>query len=183
MVIDGGLGQSILSLDSITVSNFLKVLFLSLSLKWSTNLVWQILMATMITYSLTITSVKISLLMLYRRIFVIDEFRKTFLIVNVLCILWCFIIVIINIFQCFSISVAFETDLKFISQCINVQNFYWGIAEANFILDFIILSMFLYMISGLQLFKRQKVYLRVIFLFEKLYVFSWSLNTLTLILI
>ena len=143
----------------------------------------QILITIMIIYSLIITNVKISLLMLYRRIFVIDEFHKIFLIIAMLYILWCFMTVIISIFQCFFIFAAFEMNSKIINQCINVQNFYWDIAKANFILNFIILSMFLYMIFELQLFKRQKIYLRVIFFFEELYVFSWSMNTLLLILI
>ena len=126
----------------------------------------------MVTYSLTITSVKISLLMLYRRIFVTDGFRKTSLVVGVLCILWCFMAVIIDIFQCSPISAAFEPLPMTASQCINVQNFYWGIAGANLTLDFIILSMPLYMVSGLQLPKRQKVYLGAIFLLGGLYVLS-----------
>ena len=127
-------------------------------------------MTIMVTYSLIITSVKISLLMLYRRIFVTDRFRKASLVVDVICILWCLMTVIVDIVQCSPISAAFESHSIIISQCINVQNFYWGIAGANLTLNFIILSMLLYMVSGLQLPKRQKIYLGAIFLLGELYV-------------
>ena len=121
-------------------------------------------MATMVTYSVTITSVKLSLLMLYRRMFPTDGFRKISLVVGVICLIWCFMAVIIDIFQCSPISSAFDSELMATNQCINVQNFYWGITGANLVLDMVILAMPLYMVSGLHLPPRDKLCLCGIFL-------------------
>ena len=117
----------------------------------------------MVTYSLTITSVKISLLLLYCRIFPTCGFRKVALIVGVLCFAWCFMAVIIDVFQCSPMSSAFEPALMITSQCIDIQSFYWGITGANLALDIILLVMPLYMVLGLQLPTRQKLFLGGIF--------------------
>lgn len=57
-------------------------------------------MSTILTYSLTITMVKISILMLYRRIFDTATFRLKSLIVGIICVAWFLVAVFTDIFQC-----------------------------------------------------------------------------------
>jgi len=96
------------------------------------------MMAGIITYTLTITMVKISILLLYRRIFCTLEFRRTTSVVGILCLAWFIISVSMVIFQCHPVEAAFDPHLLFTDHCIDLQAFYWGTAGANVVLDVIL---------------------------------------------
>lgn len=119
----------------------------------------------MITYSLTITSVKMSLLLLYQRIFATKEFRRRSMIVGAACIAWFIAEVFANIFQCHPFSEAFNPEALFTKKCIDLQAFYWGITIANLFLDVAVLALPIHMVWGLRLSTRKKCELSAIFLF------------------
>lgn len=121
-------------------------------------------MATMITYSLTITCVKVSILLLYRRIFTTTRFKKVSLVVGIACVLWLVIEVFMNIFQCRPFAAAFDPALLFTDHCIDLQSFYSGITIANLGLDVVVLYLPLHMVWKLKLPTKQKLMLSGIFL-------------------
>lgn len=55
-------------------------------------------MASYITYSLTITCSKISILLLYRRIFATRRFQQATMLVGGLCVGWCIAAILADIF-------------------------------------------------------------------------------------
>ena len=122
------------------------------------------MMAGIVTYSLTITIVKLSILLLYRRIFITQGFQRTTIYVGLICLAWFFIAIFVDLFQCSPFKAAFDVELLFTDQCINLQAFYWGITAANLVLDVILLYLPLHMVWGLQLPKRHKIALSGIFM-------------------
>ena len=121
-------------------------------------------MAGIVTYSITITTVKLSILLLYRRIFVSQRFKRTTIYVGLICLAWFFIAVFIDLFQCHPFKAAFNVEVIFTDQCIDLQAFYWGITAANVTLDVILLYLPLHMVWSLQLPKRQRLALSAIFM-------------------
>ncbi|KAL9614937.1 MAG: hypothetical protein Q9167_000579 [Letrouitia subvulpina] len=121
-------------------------------------------MATMITYATTITCVKISLLLLYRRVFSVSRFRHMAALMGVLCVAWYFAALFADIFQCRPFSAAFEIQNLFTVKCIDEQAFYRGIITSNVVLDVLVLAIPIAMVWRLQLKKSQKVSLSCIFL-------------------
>lgn len=124
----------------------------------------QVLMATMITYATTITCVKISLLLLYRRIFSISRFRHVAALIGGLCVTWYLAAIFADIFQCRPFSAAFEIQNLFTPKCIDEQAYYRGIITSNVILDVLVLAIPIAMVWRLQLKRSQKVSLSCIFL-------------------
>lgn len=108
--------------------------------------------------------VKISILTLYRRIFDTVLFRKQTLIVGSLCIVWCLLAIIVNIFQCRPFNAAFDMGLLFTYHCIDVQYFYWGLAASNLGLDLVLLCMPIHQVWMLILSKGKRIMLSGIFL-------------------
>ncbi len=147
MVTKGGLGRPIATLVSSETSTFLRIL-----------------MGTMVTYSLTITSVKISLLLLYRRIFNTRLFKMQSLIVGITCIVWLLIEIPMNIFQCTPFTAAFQPAYLFTDHCIDLQAFYWGVTVTNLGLDVAILCLPMQVVWKLKLPRRQRITLLAIFL-------------------
>ncbi|KAI4209740.1 MAG: hypothetical protein LQ351_007336 [Letrouitia transgressa] len=121
-------------------------------------------MATMITYATTITCVKISLLLLYRRIFSISRFRHVAALIGGLCVTWYLAAIFADIFQCRPFSAAFEIQNLFTPKCIDEQAYYRGIITSNVILDVLVLAIPIAMVWRLQLKRSQKVSLSCIFL-------------------
>ena len=113
---------------------------------------------------MTITTVKMSILLMYRRIFPTNSFRKLTLYVGAACIAWFVAEVLSDIFQCHPIVAAWDPKFLFSPQCINLEAYFWGISATNMILDVIILCMPLRMVWDLELPMRQKCILSGIFL-------------------
>lgn len=124
----------------------------------------QILMSTMITYSLTITSAKLSLLLLYRRIFDTASFKQRSLVVGAACIMWFLAEVIAGVLQCRPFRAAFNPELLFTDHCINLQAYYWGITAANLGLDLVVFCLPIYDVWQLKVTMRQRLGLIGIFL-------------------
>ena len=83
---------------------------------------------------------------------------------GILCIVWCFLAIIIDIFQCRPFNAAFDVDLVSTYHCIDVQSFYWGLAASNLGLDLVVLCMPIYQVWMLKLSKGEKIMLSGIFL-------------------
>ena len=110
------------------------------------------------------TLVKLSLLIMYRRIFFTAAFKRCTLIVGSTVILWFIIALFTDLFQCRPFQAAFNVELLLTDQCINLQAYYRGITASNLCLDVILLYMPLHMVWGLKLRTRQKIEVSGIFL-------------------
>ena len=132
----------------------------------------QVMMSGMIMYSLTITMVKLSLLLLYRRLFATASFRKRADVTAVICVTWFFVATFTNVFQCRPFNAAFRLDLIPSESCIDLQQYLRGIAIANLALDFVILVLPLHMIWNLNLPARQRNLLLATFLLGSLCVLT-----------
>ncbi|CAD6590680.1 MAG: hypothetical protein ASARMPRED_004965 [Alectoria sarmentosa] len=124
----------------------------------------KLMMSGIVTYTLTITMVKISILVLYRRIFSTAAFKRSTLIVGAAVMLWFFVALFTDLFQCHPFQAAFDPELLFTNQCVNLQAYYWGIAGSNLCIDIVMLYMPLHMVGGLKLPTRQKIALSGVFL-------------------
>ena len=124
---------------------------------------WQILLATIFTYSLAITLVKISILLLYRRLFPTSLFQTKTLIVGGLCIAWFLVSILVEFFQCRSFSMLFEYTKLFGGSCINVRGYWWGVCASNIFLDLVVLCLPIHEVWKLQLPKQKKVMLSGVF--------------------
>ena len=121
-------------------------------------------MATYATYCLTVTTVKLSLLVTYRRIFDTAAFKQRTLLVGIACVVWFIVTLFTGVFQCRPFSAAFDPKTLFTYHCIDLQSYYWGTCAANMVLDFVVLLLPLYMVWGLALPKRQKLAVSGIFM-------------------
>ena len=110
----------------------------------------------MITYGLTISAVKISILLLYRQVFDTANFKKAIRVVCFLCITWLCGNVFTMVFLCSPMSAAWDPKLVFSNHCRDFQAFLFGITISNLILDVIILCMPLLMKWTLKLSTRKK---------------------------
>lgn len=129
-------------------------------------------MATLVTYALTVTSVKLSLLLLYRRIFSTPAFKAWTSVIGAICVAWFIAATLVDIFQCRPINAAFQAELLSTGHCIDLQSFYLGIISANFVIDIVILAMPLAMVWRLLISQRQRLQVSAIFLLGSLYVNS-----------
>ena len=166
VLVKGGLGRPMATLTPMEISTFLKVCLHHPcnTLGKANSSIAQILMATMTTYSLTITCVKISILLLYRRIFTTASFRRVSVAVGIACLLWFIIEVFLDIFQCRPFKAAFDPMLLLTDHCIDLQSFYSGITVANLGLDLVVLYLPLHMVWKLKLPTKQKLMLSGTFL-------------------
>ncbi|KAL8695737.1 MAG: hypothetical protein Q9224_003197 [Gallowayella concinna] len=107
---------------------------------------------------------KISILLLYRRIFATRRFRQVTVAVGSLCVGWCIAAIVADIFQCQPMHAAFNPDKLFTSRCMNLQAYYRGVTASNLVLDLVVLSMPLCMVWTLTLDTKQKISVSGIFL-------------------
>ena len=121
-------------------------------------------MCAICAYSLTITTVKISILLLYRRIFDTAAFRRKTLIVGILCITWFLIAICLEIFECHPFSDAFIPKMLYTDHCIDIQAYYEGVTATNMAIDIVVLLLPVHMVWGLSLPIRQRILLSSIFM-------------------
>lgn len=129
---------------------------------------FQYMMPALITYGLTITAVKFSILLLYRRVFATVNFKKAILVVCFLCITWLCGNTFTELFLCSPMSAAWDPVLVFSNHCRDFQSFLVGITVSNLILDVIILCMPLPMIWSLNLSTGKKLEVSGLFLLGSL---------------
>ena len=107
--------------------------------------------------------VKISILLLYRRIFNTPSFVRATLVVGIACISWLIAALLCLAFQCHTDAERYNVDSLFSDQCIDLKAYWLAVTGSNMALDLIILCMPLYMVWNLRLATRQKIILSGIF--------------------
>lgn len=107
---------------------------------------------------------KISILLLYRRIFPTQAIKNATLVIGVACVMWAIAAVCCVIFQCHPISGAWTPEDLFTDRCIDLRTYFQCVSGAHMGFDIIILCMPLRMISKLELPVDQKLMLSGIFM-------------------
>lgn len=140
----------------------------------------QYLYIEQLVFAFTITSVKISLLSFYQRIFSVRVFRRWVLFVGALCLVWLVVCLFLIIFQCSPVPAAWRVMMRLSgARCIPATRIVFGAELANVLLDILILALPIYMVRRLQLPRRRKVVVGGIFLLGGLCVGphpSWAGN-------
>ena len=172
MVKEGKAGLSQVFLTHHQMVVFLQVGCHVSSLLDTSAYIFEMLFASMITYLFTVTLVRLSILLLYRRIFDIKSFRIITTVLIAACVIWGVSLGAANIFQCHRVSDAFKPEVvgALDGRCIDLQAMFYGALATGFGLDFIILVLPLVQIWSLRLERRQKLELTAILCLGGLYV-------------
>lgn len=162
-----GEGKAGLSKTFLTRHQMVVFLEVGRLLSWSERVPadsFQMLFASMIFYVFTVTLVRVSILLLYRRIFDIRSFRIITTGLMAACTAWGVSICAANIFQCHTITDAFRPEVvgALDGRCINLQAMFYGTLGTGFTLDLVILILPFQQIWGLRLERRQKLELTAI---------------------
>ncbi|KAL8819662.1 MAG: hypothetical protein Q9223_001958 [Gallowayella weberi] len=118
--------------------------------------------ATELFYCAAIASVKLSCLLLYRRLFPMKGFIRILWSVGGFIVLYTIVQICLIIFQCSPISRAWNPSIK--AECINIGTATTAVAALNVATDFSTLTLPLPLIWGLQLPTAQKLQVSGIFL-------------------
>lgn len=120
--------------------------------------------------------VKISILLLYHRLFGVDKwFRLTLRVAGALTVMWWIAAFLDTMFQCEPIQAIWDKSIQN-AKCQDIRASALGTGIANMILDIMFLIIPLPMIWKLQVTRRVKVSLTGIFLLGALYVIRSHLN-------
>ena len=111
---------------------------------------------------------KVSILLLYRRIFATPAIRKATIIIGVACVMWAIAAICCIFFQCRPISGAWNPNHLFTDRCIDLRTYFQCISGAHMVLDIIILCMPLRVIYKLELPADQKLMVSGIFMIGSL---------------
>lgn len=124
-------------------------------------------------YRVTINMTKLSILLLYRKIFDTERFRFKLIcdVLFVYIMLYTVATFIVTIFQCDPIQKAWARDLP--GTCVNLTAFWYANAALHTLTDVIILLLPMPVIKGLKLPRRQKLALNLVFALGILYVFLY----------
>ncbi|KAJ1715002.1 hypothetical protein AFGD_004086 [Aspergillus flavus] len=150
---DGGLGKH---MDELSIQE--KIIFQKASICGRSTCFF----ANEISYTLLIPSIKISILLLYRRIFSVRNFRIASLITGGLVVSWCLAVFITVLLQCRPIALNWNKTLE--GTCIDPKQFFFGNAISNLLIDVVILALPIPMVLQLQLRLSQKLTILGIFL-------------------
>lgn len=113
-------------------------------------------------YALAITFVKLSILFLYRRIFTTPRFRQVSVGIATLVVIWWIVFTICTLLPCLPPQKFWHPELK--GPCFNYDEFFLGSEIVDILLDFVILTLPVRMISKLQMSRQRKWILYLIFL-------------------
>ena len=134
---------------------------------------YQAALATEVLYNPAVACVKISCLLLYRRIFPNHRFRIILWIIGTIVFLYNWVVLFLAIFQCQPIQATWDPSIQG-AKCIKFNIIGTAFAVVNSITDVVTCLLPLPMLWGLQLPKSKKVQLMAIFLLCGLYVQSLS---------
>ncbi|CAG8885681.1 unnamed protein product [Penicillium egyptiacum] len=90
-------------------------------------------------YVIAIAVIKVSILLMYCRIFPTREIRIASMILGGISVAWCIAIILVSIFQCTPIARAWDTRIP--GTCINLKASFIGNAVPNIVTDILILSL------------------------------------------
>ncbi|KAJ5457865.1 hypothetical protein N7475_009253 [Penicillium sp. IBT 31633x] len=140
-----GLGTHIVELSPDQIVIYLKTLFTG-----------------SILYTCCIASIKLSILMLYRRIFPIRAMKYAVNAVSMIVILWAACGIVAGCFTCIPTEKLWHPMLE--GGCMNLSKFYYGLQIPNIATDAIILVMPMHIVWSLPISKAQKLGLSGIFI-------------------
>ena len=111
---------------------------------------------------MTITASKLSIISLYRRIFVTKRFQQVSLVVGGLCVAWWIVFTVVTLVPCLPVKRFWMRELP--GHCYNLNQFAVSISSVDVFLDAIILLLPIKPILDLQMSKSRKALLCAIFL-------------------
>ncbi|KAJ0124653.1 hypothetical protein N8I77_005653 [Diaporthe amygdali] len=121
----------------------------------------MVLYADNICYTCCTVTVKLSILLLLRRIFTTRPFRITTIVFAGILIVWWITVLCFQIFSCKPVHSFWDFTLQ--ESCIDTTKFYNGVAISNIIFDFALLILPLPMVWQLQMSIRRKFQVSFIF--------------------
>ncbi|KAL1963026.1 hypothetical protein VTN77DRAFT_8774 [Rasamsonia byssochlamydoides] len=113
-------------------------------------------------YKMTLGFTKLSIVLLYLRIFVIRTFQRVGYVFLVMITIWTIGTIMATIFQCVPVRASWDVSIKN-ARCINKDAFWYAFAVTDTVTDFAIFVLPLRPILALQLPKREKIGLLAIF--------------------
>lgn len=113
-------------------------------------------------YKVAVCLYKISVVLFYKRIFVVKAFQTACWIVLGIVVSWGIAVIFATIFQCIPVAGAWDTSLN--ARCINTDAFWVGYAVSNVLTDVMVLSLPIPSILQLHLNIRERVLLLGVFL-------------------
>lgn len=120
-----------------------------------------------IFYALTLPTIKLSILLMYKRIFRVKPFQYATIAVGLIVLGWMIGVIFAQIFTCTPVEGAWNPAV--VQHCIDQTKFYYGNAIANLLTDVIILCLPLPLIWRLQMTTHRKYALSGVFLLGSLY--------------
>ena len=124
-----------------------------------------------VLYFSVVTAIKISILLMYRRIFSIDSFRLHSLIVGFIVAVWWLVGTIATIVSCIPINKLWIGPMVQ-GGCFDFNIFWMAMGAVELVIDTLILLLPVQVIMGLRMSRQQKILLVGIFLLGGLYVHS-----------
>ncbi|KAF2230137.1 hypothetical protein EV356DRAFT_520173 [Viridothelium virens] len=143
--VQNGIGRHLITLESQQIINYFKADYI----------IYQ-------TYGVALTSIKLSILLFYRRIFVTRSFRLQVNIVGALVIVWLFVNAFVAAFQCNPVKKEWMVEIP--GKCMDPLNYIVGVHSTNIALDFIILALPMSGVWRLQMSVSKKIGVAAIFL-------------------
>jgi hypothetical protein len=129
----------------------------------------QLLIPASTTYALTVTLVRVSILLLYGRIFATLNFRRATIVLGATSVAWCIAVIVGHLLICRPISAAWHVDL-IISKCGDMPSYFMGVSISNMMIDVLVLCLPVRMVLTLHLPTRKKIVVSSIFMLGGLYV-------------
>ena len=113
-------------------------------------------------YASALTTIKISILLFYRRLFITARFKLVTDILGGIVLVWWLVVIILQTVQCRPISGIWDTSVT--ASCINPQRYYIGVAAVNIATDVLMLCLPVRMVWRLQTSIANKIALTITFL-------------------
>ncbi len=114
--------------------------------------------------TLTLTSIKLSILLWYWSIFAVGTgLRASIITVGCLCVAWCITFLFLLIFQCHPVQGAFDVIVFLSDSCIPVGRIIVAYESTNMVLDVAILSLPIHTVLGMRLSVQKKLLVACIF--------------------
>ncbi|KAI0171451.1 hypothetical protein BJ166DRAFT_589517 [Pestalotiopsis sp. NC0098] len=123
----------------------------------------QCLMAMEVLYAILITLVKLSVIVMYRRVFPTTMVLRGTYVLYALTIAWFIAVILVTFLQCTPLNGMWEI-FTVQSTCMDKMGLFLGNAIPNLIIDVLILALPLYEVAGLQMTKVKKIGISSIFL-------------------
>ncbi|KAH8763617.1 hypothetical protein F5883DRAFT_559287, partial [Diaporthe sp. PMI_573] len=137
-----------------------------------------ILYADNICYTCCTITVKLSIILLLRRIFTPRLFQIIAYILTGIFVVWWITVLFFQIFSCSPVHSFWDFELQ--QSCIDTTKFYNGVAISNILMDFILLTLPLPMIWKLQMTLRKKLQVSFIFILGGFTLICSILRTMSL---